>query len=163
MKNRDVDHSIPMFRLRCPCRPLIVLVPRDSLTKFDSAPQTCLIVSFPGPRRHETIPYVSTLIRCVRNFRTQLQSAVRELRQERVLVMTLCCRCNAGGECRNCVCVKSKRQCSNCLPSRKGCCSNMKLSPALQETDVTRLYLVISHTRVSRVSTQCQAKSPTPP
>ena len=53
--------------------------------------------------------------------------------------MTLCCRCNAGGKCRNCVCVKSKRQCSNCLPSRKGCCSNMKLSPALQEPDAAHI------------------------
>lgn len=46
--------------------------------------------------------------------------------------MTLCRRCNAGGKCRNCVCVKNKRQCRNCLPSRKGCCSNMVLLPALQ-------------------------------
>ena len=46
--------------------------------------------------------------------------------------MPQCCRCNAGGKCVNCVCVRSRRQCSNCLPSRKGCCSNMKLSPALQ-------------------------------
>ena len=46
--------------------------------------------------------------------------------------MPQCCHCNAGGKCVNCVCVKSQRQCSNYLPSRKGCCSNTKLSPALQ-------------------------------
>lgn len=34
---------------------------------------------------------------------------------------------------------------SNCLPSRKGCCSNMKLSPALQETDATHVSPVRSH------------------
>ena len=43
----------------------------------------------------------------------------------------LCCRCNAGGKCKNCVCVKSKRQCSNCLPIRKGSCSNTKQLAAL--------------------------------
>ena len=43
-----------------------------------------------------------------------------------------CCRCTAGGKCRNCVCVKSKRQYSNCLPSCKGCCSNTKLSSFTQ-------------------------------
>ena len=57
--------------------------------------------------------------------------------------MTLCCRCNAGGKCRNCVCVKSKRQCKNCLPSRKGCCSNMKLSPASR--DATHVSPAPSH------------------
>ena len=48
--------------------------------------------------------------------------------------MPQCCICNSGGECRNCFCAKGKRQCANCLPSRKGCCSNIApntTSPAL--------------------------------
>ena len=49
--------------------------------------------------------------------------------------MTLCCRCNAGGKCRGYLCVKSKRLCNKCLPSRKGCCLNTKHSPALQVPD----------------------------
>ena len=48
-----------------------------------------------------------------------------------------CCRCNAGGKCRNCVCVKSGRQCTNCLPSRNGCCSNMNLPAAVLDTAQT--------------------------
>ena len=44
--------------------------------------------------------------------------------------MTLCCRCNVEGKGKNCVCVKSKKRCSNCLPSRKGSCSNTKRDPA---------------------------------
>ena len=35
-----------------------------------------------------------------------------------------CCRCNGGGKCSNCVCVKAKRQCTNCLPSKRGSCLN---------------------------------------
>lgn len=37
---------------------------------------------------------------------------------------TTCCRCNGSGRCRNCSCVKAQRQCTNCLPKRKGTCSN---------------------------------------
>ena len=51
-----------------------------------------------------------------------------------VETMPLCCRCNGGGKCRNCVCAKAKRQCTSCLPSRRGCCSNimrMTASPAI--------------------------------
>lgn len=44
--------------------------------------------------------------------------------------LPLCSCCNAG--CQECVCVKSRRQCSNCLPSHKGYCSNTKLPPTLQ-------------------------------
>ena len=51
--------------------------------------------------------------------------------------MTVCCRCNAGGKCRNCVCVKSGRQCTNCLPFRNGCCSNMKQQVAVFDTALT--------------------------
>ena len=36
----------------------------------------------------------------------------------------MCCRCNGGGKCKNCVCAKANRRCMNCLPSKRGCCSN---------------------------------------
>ncbi len=35
-----------------------------------------------------------------------------------------CCKCNRTGSCRGCVCVKAKRPCANCLPSKLGNCSN---------------------------------------
>ena len=39
--------------------------------------------------------------------------------------MPVCCRCNGGGRCKSCICVKSGRPCVDCLPSRKGhCCNN---------------------------------------
>ena len=69
--------------------------------------------------------------------------------------MSVCCRCNASGKCRNCVCIKSKRRCSNCLPSRKGCCSNMKLLPALQAHDAT-------HARASPASVASPSHSRQP-
>ena len=52
-------------------------------------------------------------------------------------VMSLCCQCNARGKCRNCACVKSKRPCSTCLPSCKGCRSNLKLLPAVPALQVS--------------------------
>ena len=35
-----------------------------------------------------------------------------------------CCRCNKSGRCTNCVCVKSSRKCSTCLPKQMGHCRN---------------------------------------
>ena len=35
-----------------------------------------------------------------------------------------CCRCNRGGRCRNCACVKNGDQCTGCLPGRLGKCEN---------------------------------------
>ena len=40
--------------------------------------------------------------------------------------MVVCCRCNGGGNCRKCVCVKANRLCSTCLPLRNGKCLNIK-------------------------------------
>ena len=43
-----------------------------------------------------------------------------------------CCRCNKSGRCTNCVCVKSSKKCSNCLPKWMGHCRNqaeMSLDP----------------------------------
>ena len=33
-------------------------------------------------------------------------------------------RCNGSRRCKNCVCHKSGRSCTDCLPSRRGNCSN---------------------------------------
>ena len=43
--------------------------------------------------------------------------------------MVLCCRCNRTGSCRGCACVKAGKQCSNCLPSNLGSCSNVSSTP----------------------------------
>ena len=43
--------------------------------------------------------------------------------------MPVCCRCNASGRCRNCLCRKSGRPCGNCLPHRHGRCQNSSTSP----------------------------------
>ena len=50
-------------------------------------------------------------------------------------LITVWCRCNTGGMCRTCVCVKTERNCANCLPTRNGCCPNTRLSPALHIPD----------------------------
>ena len=36
-----------------------------------------------------------------------------------------CCRCNGNGHCRGCVCVRSNRPCTNCLPRHHGWCENL--------------------------------------
>lgn len=35
-----------------------------------------------------------------------------------------CCRCNRSGKCRSCVCAKSGKRCTTCLPARRGNCQN---------------------------------------
>ena len=35
-----------------------------------------------------------------------------------------CCRCNRSGKCRSCVCAKSGKRCTNCLPIRLSNCQN---------------------------------------
>ena len=40
-------------------------------------------------------------------------------------VEMVCCRCNRAGVCRGCACVKAKRPCVNCLPSKQGNCANI--------------------------------------
>ena len=37
--------------------------------------------------------------------------------------MPTCCRCNGSGHCVSCK--KSGKPCTDCLPSRKGCCRNL--------------------------------------
>ena len=36
----------------------------------------------------------------------------------------VCCRCNASGRCKKCSCTKLNKECSNCLPLRRGHCHN---------------------------------------
>ena len=36
----------------------------------------------------------------------------------------VCCRCNGSGSCKNCSCRKANSSCSNCLPLRRGHCTN---------------------------------------
>ena len=38
--------------------------------------------------------------------------------------MPSCCRCNGSGRCNNCMCSKSGRLCTDCLPGRRGKCRN---------------------------------------
>ena len=43
-----------------------------------------------------------------------------------------CCRCNRSGKCRSCVCAKSGKRCTTCLPARWGNCQNHTVKdPAL--------------------------------
>ena len=39
--------------------------------------------------------------------------------------MVQCCRCNGGGLCKNCSCVKAGKACIDCLSSKKQRCSNL--------------------------------------
>ena len=43
--------------------------------------------------------------------------------------MPNCCSCNSSGCCKNCSCVKKRRPCSSCLPSRLSKCSNRSMTP----------------------------------
>ena len=51
--------------------------------------------------------------------------------------MPICCRCNGSGHCRSCACVKSGTPCVDCLPSRKGHCSNAPTPASHTTTPVT--------------------------
>ncbi len=37
----------------------------------------------------------------------------------------VCCKCNRSSKCRQCICVKAGRKCSDCLPSRLEACRNL--------------------------------------
>ena len=49
-----------------------------------------------------------------------------------------CCWCNASGRCKNCRCVKDGQPCTNCLPSRRGTCSNRSTSTVNQLAEQIR-------------------------
>ena len=50
-----------------------------------------------------------------------------------------CCKCNRTGSCRGCACVKARRPCVNCLPSKLGTCANSKTCTTPQTQPVTDL------------------------
>ena len=54
--------------------------------------------------------------------------------------MPVCCRCNASGSCKNCSCKKSNQECSNCLPLRRGHCTNTH-APAIKDSTATLPHL----------------------
>ena len=41
--------------------------------------------------------------------------------------MPKCCSCNSSGTCKTCSCVRGRRRCSDCVPSRHGRCTNLEL------------------------------------
>ena len=49
----------------------------------------------------------------------------------------VCCRCNGGGRCRGCKCVKAGKQCLNCLPLRRGHCTNQGNSSTLSGLEIS--------------------------
>ena len=77
-------------------------------------------------------------------------------------MMLQCCQCNSGGKCRNCVCTKAKRQCTNCLPSRKGCCLNTTLTSASGISAPSTL-VPAQNSTVSPVNDSPGASTPPPP
>ena len=51
--------------------------------------------------------------------------------------MPICCRCNGSGSCKKCSCKKAKRSCSDCLPHRRGHCTNSDQQLSRPSTDST--------------------------
>ena len=46
-----------------------------------------------------------------------------------------CCWCNSSGTCRNCVCRKNNRSCTNCKPIRLGKCENESVISSSKDQD----------------------------
>ena len=46
-----------------------------------------------------------------------------------------CCLCCGNGKCMQCMCVKAGRNCLNCLPSKRNCCSNKSHCASLSVCD----------------------------
>ena len=66
--------------------------------------------------------------------------------------MPVCCRCNGGGRCMSCHCVKSGRQCVDCLPSRKGhCCNSTPTPTSMPTTDSTHHLSLSTSTNTSTI------------
>ncbi len=63
----------------------------------------------------------------------------------------VCCKCNRTGLCRNCACVKAKRNCSDCLPKRQGNCGNYAndCSLPLDSNTATNTATPLSNTPIS--------------
>ena len=47
--------------------------------------------------------------------------------------MPQCCRCNGSGRCVSCACARAKKDCTNCLPSRRSRCSNFVPPPNIPQ------------------------------
>ena len=85
------------------------------------------------------------------------------------VVMPVCCRCNGSGRCRGCSCAKAGRQCTSCLPLRKGQCCNATVSTRdtniiieednqtietgpIEESDSTLTSLIDAHQYIQEVT-----------
>ena len=76
--------------------------------------------------------------------------------------MVVCCRCNGDGKCKNCVCVKEKRTCTSCLPSRRGKCLNIK-QPAASTTTPAQPSTADRELPTHAAVTNATSSSPTTP
>ena len=47
----------------------------------------------------------------------------------------ICCKCNQTGQCKQCTCVKAKKQCQDCLPSCLGKCQNSPLTTIMTTSE----------------------------
>ena len=63
-----------------------------------------------------------------------------------------CCRCNGDGICRSCSCVKGRKTCVSCLPSRRGRCLNISHSSAPATQPV---YCPSTHTQLTATDHAC--------
>ena len=83
--------------------------------------------------------------------------------------MPVCCRCNAGGRCRNCSCKKSGQGCINCLPHRYGRCQNTLTDPPEDDGQQQHSDISVNHQpakterEIERVVSPINAPSSPPP
>lgn len=72
-----------------------------------------------------------------------------------------CCGCNGPNAiCKNCICVKSKGKCLNCLPSRHGRCSNLR--PALSGINSSNSQPLSSHSSTHNICYPTYSSQPNP-
>ncbi len=58
-----------------------------------------------------------------------------------------CCKCNRTGSCKGCACVKAKRLCMDCLPTKLGNCVNTKTTQTESSTNSADAHLPSGSTR----------------
>ena len=65
--------------------------------------------------------------------------------------MVACCKCNRTGLCRSCACVKARRLCESCLPSKLGNCANTStaISQVTAPLDPSSLSTAMTHSTSS--------------
>ena len=63
----------------------------------------------------------------------------------------VCCKCNRTGLCRGCACVKARRLCESCLPSKLGNCANTStaISQVTAPLDPSSLSTAMTHSTSS--------------